>query len=282
MKLKMGQTLFVVFLLSLSSAAWAATYEVTAPTGLNFWDDSDKFVVALPKHQKVESTGKQIGNWGQFKLPNGRIGWGFLGYMRNLTNPGACDAKTDAQHCNNCNRAKGPMAYHRDITQHAMAAHDRPGYVFPVPPKLNPRRGFQMVEDPWSGRRYMHQGQDFYADRGTSVKAAKDGTVVEVLKGCSDSPSASSMGRQCGGGLGNFIKIRHADGHYSVYSHLENSQHCAAIRKIAVGEVVTRSQPIGCVGASGRATGAHLYFQIETASSQPVNPLSFIIRGLGL
>lgn len=91
-----------------------------------------------------------------------------------------------------------------------------------------------------------YNGLDFGAAYGTSVIAAATGDVIIV--------------RNSGwnGGYGNYIVIRHANGTQTLYSH--NSQNI-----VYAGQSVVQGQVIGYVGMSGRATGAHLHFEVRGA-----------------
>jgi murein DD-endopeptidase MepM/ murein hydrolase activator NlpD len=83
---------------------------------------------------------------------------------------------------------------------------------------------------------------DFYGEGSNyKITAAKAGTVVY---------SADNGGA----GFGNHIVISHPDGSYALYAHLN-------LRKVAVGNTVTRGQYIGNEGTSGGQTSQHLHFE---------------------
>ncbi len=96
-----------------------------------------------------------------------------------------------------------------------------------------------------------HRGIDYAAPVGTPLWAVADGKVI----------FASRMG-----GFGNLIKVQHADGYVSFYSHL--SRFAPGLR---VGQFVRQKQVIGFVGSSGLATGPHVCFRV-TKNGQYVNP----------
>lgn len=99
-----------------------------------------------------------------------------------------------------------------------------------------------------------HYGIDFVAAAGTPVCAAADGIVVE--KGYE------------GGGLGNFIKIRHKNPHFvTVYGHLSGFA-----AGVSAGSKVTQRDVIGYVGSTGLATGPHLHYCFYE-NGRPVNPM---------
>lgn len=104
------------------------------------------------------------------------------------------------------------------------------------------------------GRRWgrIHTGIDLAAPAGTPVRTAASGRVV--FTGWS-------------GGYGRFIKIDH--GKYQTnYGHLS---------KILVsnGSYVQKGDLIGLVGATGRAYGSHLHFELEINGAK-VDPLVYL------
>lgn len=103
--------------------------------------------------------------------------------------------------------------------------------------------------DPISRRRRFHKGVDFKAPRGAPVYAAGAG-VVEVAR------------RK--GSYGRLVIISHGLGLETRYAHLRRI-------KVRRGAFVDAGTLIGTVGATGRATGPHLHFEVRR-SGKPVNP----------
>jgi len=103
-----------------------------------------------------------------------------------------------------------------------------------------------------------HQGQDVFADCGTPIVAARGGTVKF---------------KQFHSRAGHYIVIDGArTGMDYAYMHLRD----AAL--VAAGERVRTGQLVGYVGATGRASGCHLHFEIWRApgwysGGQPLDPL---------
>ena len=97
----------------------------------------------------------------------------------------------------------------------------------------------------------LHAGIDFGARWGTPIVAAADGQVV---------------GAGHAGGYGRQVRIAHAGGIVTSYSHM------SAI-STASGTTVRQGQVIGYVGSSGLSTGPHLHFEVRIGG-QPVNPLT--------
>ena len=70
---------------------------------------------------------------------------------------------------------------------------------------------------------------------------------------------------------GNYIKILHDDGSYTLYGHLLESS-----LKVKKGDKVVQGQAIANMGASGQASGNHLHFEIYkggAGTSNRVDPL---------
>ncbi|HYP17209.1 MAG TPA: M23 family metallopeptidase [Opitutus sp.] len=93
---------------------------------------------------------------------------------------------------------------------------------------------------------------DFKMPIGTTICAARGGTVTAVRtdsKLGGPNPALKSAG--------NYIVIRHRDGTYAEYVHIE---HDGGLVK--VGEVVEAGQPIALSGNTGFSTGPHLHFAV--------------------
>jgi murein DD-endopeptidase MepM/ murein hydrolase activator NlpD len=111
--------------------------------------------------------------------------------------------------------------------------------------------GFGMRMHPVLGFSKMHKGIDFGAPIGTPIYAAGTGTVAEI-------------GRK--GSYGNYIRIRHNADYQTAYAHMSRFA-----KGLVKGEKVKQGEVIGYVGATGRATGPHLHYEILVDGAQ-VNP----------
>ena len=69
-------------------------------------------------------------------------------------------------------------------------------------------------------------------------------------------------------GYGELIEINHGNGLVTRYGHNERTL-------VAVGDTVTRGQPIALMGSTGRSTGPHVHFEVLRNGHQ-IDPLSFI------
>jgi murein DD-endopeptidase MepM/ murein hydrolase activator NlpD len=101
------------------------------------------------------------------------------------------------------------------------------------------------------------------------------GLDIRNRKGGGDPVLASRKGRvmraQTLSGYGKLVEIRHEDGYSTRYAHLRRIR-VRKNQKVKAGEV------IGEVGSTGRATTAHLHFEILTPGYRFVDPEP-LIRG---
>jgi murein DD-endopeptidase MepM/ murein hydrolase activator NlpD len=109
--------------------------------------------------------------------------------------------------------------------------------------------GYGPRRDPINRRRKFHKGIDYRADRGTPVYAAGPGVVIQA-------------GRHHG--YGKLIVVDHGQGLTTRYAHLSKIE-------VAEGDFVPAGQEIGAVGATGRATGPHLHFEVRQ-NGEALNP----------
>jgi murein DD-endopeptidase MepM/ murein hydrolase activator NlpD len=114
--------------------------------------------------------------------------------------------------------------------------------------------GFGRRPDPFTGEVDFHPGLDISAEKGTPVQATADGTIELAA------PS---------GDYGNLVVIDHGFGLVTRYGHLS---------RFAVwqGQTVKRGDVIGYVGATGRATGPHLHYEV-LANGKLMNPLQLLV-----
>ena len=96
-----------------------------------------------------------------------------------------------------------------------------------------------------------HLGIDYVADEGTPLWSVADGTIIY---------------KAWHGGFGNLVKVEHANGYVSFYTHLSRFA-----KGLDVGDRVRQKQVIGYVGSTGLATGPHTCFRMQKGG-QYVNP----------
>jgi hypothetical protein len=113
--------------------------------------------------------------------------------------------------------------------------------------------------DPITGSSALHTGLDFQADRGAAILAAAGGVVVT---------------QEFHPAYGNMIEIEHGNDLITRYAHASK----VLVKK---GDLIKRGQKIAEVGSSGRATGAHLHFEV-LVNAIPQDPQKFLDAGKDL
>ena len=109
--------------------------------------------------------------------------------------------------------------------------------------------------DPFTGERGFHQGLDISLEKGSPVYATADGTVEAAAYN---------------GDYGNLIILKHSFGLTTRYGHLSGFN-------VKAGQAIKRGDVIGYVSATGRATGAHLHYEI-LVNGKLINPLQLLTQ----
>jgi murein DD-endopeptidase MepM/ murein hydrolase activator NlpD len=102
----------------------------------------------------------------------------------------------------------------------------------------------------------IHTGIDLVAPKGSKIKAIADGMVVVNYP----PPNGYYKGHPIYGGL---IIINHGNGIFSLYAHMSQTWRGG-------GQIVKLGDSIGIIGATGKAYGVHLHFELI------INPMYFI------
>jgi murein DD-endopeptidase MepM/ murein hydrolase activator NlpD len=125
------------------------------------------------------------------------------------------------------------------------------GFVRPVPGRANGAFGSRSI---FNGQpRQPHGGADFLSPAGTAILAPNSGRIV--------------LARDLYF-TGNTLVIDHGLGVFSLLAHL-------SVMDVHQGDLVTRGQTIGQVGATGRVTGPHLHWAVRMNGAR-VDPLSVL------
>lgn len=117
---------------------------------------------------------------------------------------------------------------------------------------LSSRFGRRM--DPFTGRLTYHRGVDYSVRKGASIYATANGVVAY----------AGKWSR-----FGLVVEISHGHGYTTRYAHVSK----VFVKK---GQHVKRGDVIARVGATGKATAAHLHYEVLKEGKHK-NPLSFIV-----
>jgi murein DD-endopeptidase MepM/ murein hydrolase activator NlpD len=129
----------------------------------------------------------------------------------------------------------------------------RQRFTWPAKGRISGRFGAQRI---YRGEpAAFHSGLDIAPGAGALVVAPADGRVV--LAG----PPIFSL-------EGNLVIIDHGMGLNSAFLHLASTS-------VREGQDVKQGQPIGTVGATGRATGPHLHWSVKWKDAR-VDPLALV------
>jgi murein DD-endopeptidase MepM/ murein hydrolase activator NlpD len=99
----------------------------------------------------------------------------------------------------------------------------------------------------------FHNGVDIAAPYGTAIRATADGKVEQA---------------GWNGSYGISVTIYHRDGIETLYGHMSRTI-------VSAGQTVKKGQVIGYEGATGRATGPHVHYQVNVNGSS-VNPMTYL------
>ena len=134
-----------------------------------------------------------------------------------------------------------------------VAGSQSSGYVWPLPCSQRVTSRFGTRAEPFTGESRYHSGIDIdgFGNDGAPVIAAASG---EVITASYDSA------------YGNYVIIDHG-GTSTVYAHLSGLA-------VSYGQTVSQGETIGYVGATGRATGTHLHFEVYVGDER-VDPAQY-------
>jgi murein DD-endopeptidase MepM/ murein hydrolase activator NlpD len=148
---------------------------------------------------------------------------------------------------------EGRLRFVRRDVEHREALANATPSIWPTQGWLTGSFGGR--SDPFTGEPGFHQGLDISTDKGQPVHATADGTVEAA--GYS-------------GDYGNLVVVKHAFGLTTRYAHLSGFA-------VKPGQGVKRGDVVGFVGATGRATGAHLHYEI-LVNGKLINPLQLLTQ----
>jgi len=125
--------------------------------------------------------------------------------------------------------------------------------IWPAQGWLTSRMGSR--QDPLTGGEDFHAGLDIAGEKGQPIYATAAGTVTQA-------------GYQ--GAYGNLVVVDHGFGLETKYGHLSSFT-------VKPGQNVKRGDVIGRLGATGRATGYHLHYEVR-ANGRLLNPLQLLTQ----
>lgn len=111
--------------------------------------------------------------------------------------------------------------------------------------------------DPFTGLPAVHRGLDYASASNSAILAVAPGLVTRSVR----AP-----------GYGNLIEIDHGNGWVTRYGH-------NAFNLVTPGDYVKPGQTIALMGATGRATGTHLHFEV-LYQGRHQDPARFVPRDI--
>ncbi len=115
--------------------------------------------------------------------------------------------------------------------------------------------GFGYRRDPFTNASSFHPALDISAPKGTPVYAPASGRVIYA---------------DWDGAYGLCVHVRHTPEITTRYAHLTEIN-------VRLAQTLDRGDIVGYVGSTGRATGAHLHYEVRI-NNEPVNPRNYILN----
>ena len=108
--------------------------------------------------------------------------------------------------------------------------------------------------DPFTGKSEFHPALDISTEYGKPIYATANGRIQVASRS---------------GNYGNLVQVDHGFGLMTRYGHMSRFA-------VKVSDEVSRGDVIGYVGATGRATGAHVHYEVWV-NGRPINPLKLLV-----
>lgn len=142
-----------------------------------------------------------------------------------------------------------------DLGVPANVSYDAPmpkfSFVPPISARVSSDFGYRL--HPIDNETKFHYGMDLAANSGDDIVCFAAGTVTEVGENNTS---------------GKFLRVEHEDGYATMYAH------CGQIY-VEEGQTVEAGEKIALVGATGKATGPHLHFEL-THDGVYLNPAFYL------
>ena len=112
-----------------------------------------------------------------------------------------------------------------------------------------------------------HTGVDIIGTTGgpSYIKAHSAGQVYNIVDGKNNAKGTTGIAS-----YGNYIQIKHKDGYFTLYAHLEKGL------KLKKGDTVKEGEVIGTMGNSGNSYGTHLHYEVRNPNNYVIDPTKYI------
>ena len=123
-----------------------------------------------------------------------------------------------------------------------------------------------------NGVQENHNGIDLTKSVNSPVQSFTSGTVYKVYNKAA--PNTGNLNNTDGGGFGNYVVIKDANGNYNYYAHMNGTS-------VKEGDVVDVGDKLGILGHTGRSTGPHLHYEVRKSPtgsdrSNTYNPSEYL------
>ena len=114
----------------------------------------------------------------------------------------------------------------------------------------------------------VHNGIDLVGPGYTLayITAHSSGTVVAYRNNCNSFEKGS---------YGNYVKIKHDDGYYTLYAHMAYDT-----VRVKTGDRVIKGQILGYMGNTGESYGGHLHWEVRNQSDVRIDPTPYLDKNL--
>lgn len=115
-----------------------------------------------------------------------------------------------------------------------------------------------------------HQGIDIVGENSTLdyIVAHSDGKIVTIQDGVGN--MKGSIGNIS---YGNYVKIEHENGYYTLYAHMQNGIN------LKMNQLIKQGQILGYMSDSGNAYGKHLHFEV-LKDNERINAYEYLNKDL--
>lgn len=115
-----------------------------------------------------------------------------------------------------------------------------------------------------------HQAVDLVGENKTLdyVVAHTGGKIIILQDGLNNQKGSTGNAS-----YGNFVKIDHGNGYYTLYAHMKKGL------SVKNNQIVSTGETIGYIGDSGNAYGAHLHFEVWQGNKR-INPTQYLNKNL--
>lgn len=116
----------------------------------------------------------------------------------------------------------------------------------------------------------IHEGIDLVGENHSLdyIIAHSAGTIVNIR-------TDYQTNDKIGSSYGNFVKIQHENGYYTLYAHLKYNS-----IPVKIGDKIKQGNVIGYMGNTGHSLGAHLHFEVRNKDDVKIDPTVFITSNL--